>query len=134
VLRLAAERDKLNIVADQFGAPTSAALLADVTAQVLGQLPYRDPAATPSGIYHLVAGGETSWHGFAQAIIHGATKRGRSLTLASDAVRAIATSDYPLPARRPANSRLDTTRLRQTFGLVLPSWRQGLDYVLDQII
>lgn len=134
VLRLAAERDKLNVVADQFGAPTSAALLADVTAQVLGQLRFRDAATTPSGVYHLVADGETSWHGFARAIIDGAVARGRALKLSADAVRAIPTSEYPLPAPRPANSRLDTHRLRQAFGLTLPSWQAGLDHVLDQIL
>jgi dTDP-4-dehydrorhamnose reductase len=134
VLRLGAERDKLNVVADQFGAPTSAALLADVTAQILGQLRHRPAAALPSGVYHLVASGETSWHGFARAIIDGAVSRGRPLKLAADAVGAITTSEYPLPARRPANSRLDTSRLRQTFDLVLPSWQAGLDHVLDQLI
>lgn len=134
VLRLAAERDKLNIVADQFGAPTSAALLADVTAQVLGQLRWRNAADTPSGVYHLVAGGETSWHGFAQAIIRGGVARRLTLKLMAENVRAITTSEYPLPAKRPANSRLDTTRLRQTFNLVLPPWQAGLDHVLDLIV
>jgi dTDP-4-dehydrorhamnose reductase len=134
ILRLAAERDQLNIVADQIGAPTSAALLADVTAQVLGQLRYRHAPSIPSGVYHLVADGETSWHGFAQAIIDGAIARGRPLKLTADAVRAIPTSAYPLPARRPANSRLDTKHLAQTFKLVLPAWQMGLDHVLDQIL
>lgn len=134
ILRLAAEKESLNVVADQVGAPTSAALIADVTAQVLGQLRYRPAADVPSGIYHLAAAGETSWHGFAQAIVRGAASRGRSLKLAADAIRAIPTSDYPLPAPRPANSRLDTTRLRNTFGLVLPDWQLGLDHVLAQII
>jgi dTDP-4-dehydrorhamnose reductase len=134
MLRLAAERDRLNVVADQIGAPTPATLLADVTAQVLGQTTYRPAEATPSGVYHLVADGETSWHGFAQAIIRSATARGRQLRMPPEAVRAITTAEYPLPAKRPANSRLDTTRFRQTFGLVLPDWQQGLDHVLDQII
>lgn len=133
VLRLAAERDKLNIIADQFGAPTSAALIADVTAQVLGQLRWRDAAKTPSGIYHLTAAGETSWHGFAQAILRGGVSRRLSFRLAPDDVRAITTAEYPLPARRPANSRLDTTRLTNTFNLVLPHWQAGLDHVLDLI-
>lgn len=134
VLRLGAERDKLNVVADQFGAPTSAALLADATAQVLAQLRWRDPAATPSGIYNLTAANETSWHGFAQAILRGGVSRRLTLKLKPEAVRAIPTSEYPLPARRPANSRLDTTRFRTTFGLTLPHWQVGLDHVLDQLI
>jgi dTDP-4-dehydrorhamnose reductase len=134
MLRLAADRDKLNVVADQFGAPTSAALLADVTAQVLGQLRYRDAATISSGVYHLAASGETSWHGFAQAILRGAEARDHTLKLTAETVRAIPTSEYPLPAPRPANSRLDTARLRQTFDLVLPTWQAGLDHVLDQIL
>lgn len=134
VLRLAAERDKLNVVADQFGAPTSAALLADATAQVLAQLRWRNPADTPSGIYHLSAANETSWHGFAQAILRGGVSRRLTLKLKPEAVRAIPTSEYPLPAQRPTNSRLDTTRFRSTFGLTLPHWQAGLDHVLDQLI
>ncbi len=133
VLRLAAEREKLNIVADQFGAPTSAALIADVTAQVLGQLRWRDPAHMPSGVYHLAAAGETSWHGFAQAILRGGVLRRLSFKIPPEEVRAITTAEYPLPAKRPANSRLDTTRLATTFGLVLPHWQAGLDHVLDLI-
>lgn len=134
ILRLAGERETLGIVADQVGAPTSAALLADVAAQVLGQLRWRDPAAMPSGVYHLTAAGETSWHGFAQAILAGGVSRRLTFKVVPEAVRAIATADYPLPARRPANSRLDTGKLQATFGLALPSWQAGLDHVLDQII
>lgn len=134
ILRLAADRETLKVVADQFGAPTSAALIADMTAQVVGQLRYRDAAAMPSGVYHMVAAGETSWHGFAQTILRGAAARGRMLKLTPESVAAISTSEYPLPAKRPANSRLDTTKLRQTFGLTPPPWQAGLDHVLDQII
>ncbi len=134
ILRLAAEKDSLDVIADQIGAPTAAALIADVTAQVLGQLRYRPAAELPSGIYHLAAAGETSWHGFAQAIVRGAASRGRTMKLSAEAIRPIPTSAYPLPARRPANSRLDTSTLQSTFGLTLPDWRQGLDHVLTQII
>lgn len=134
ILRLAAERDRLAIVADQIGAPTSAALLADITAQVLGQLRWRDPATMPSGVFHVTAGGETSWHGFAQAILAGGVSRGLTFKVTPEAVGAITTAEYPLPARRPANSRLDTTKLQQTFGLVPPHWQAGLDHVLDQIL
>ena len=134
ILRLAGERDALNVVADQIGAPTSAALIADVTAQVLGQIAYRGAGDIPSGIYHLTAGGETSWHGFAQAIVRGAAARGRVLKLSAEAIKAIGTAEYPLPAKRPANSLLDTSRLRETFNLVLPHWQAGLDHVLTQLI
>lgn len=131
ILRLAAERESLDVVDDQVGAPTSAALVADVTAQVLGQLAWRSAGEVPPGLYHLVAAGETSWHGFALSIVRGALARGRSLRLAPDAIRPIPTDGYPLPARRPANSRLDTTRLCRTFGLTLPHWQRGLDHVLS---
>ena len=134
VLRLGAERDKLNVVADQFGAPTSAALLADATAHAVAQLRWRNPADIASGVYHLAATGETSWHGFAQAILRGGVSRRLTLKLKSEMVRAISTSEYPLPAKRPANSRLDTSRFRETFGLTLPHWQAGLDHVLDQLV
>jgi dTDP-4-dehydrorhamnose reductase len=134
VLRLAAERETLKVVADQIGAPTTAALLADVTAQALAQCRYRPAGTLPTGIYHLTASGETSWHGFAQAIVRGALARGRTLKLHPDAILPIPTSDYPLPAKRPANSRLDTRRLQQTFGLRLPDWQAGLDHVLTELI
>lgn len=134
ILRLAAERESLDVVADQVGAPTTAALLADVTAHVLAQLARRGEAEVQSGVYHLVASGETSWHGFARAIVRGARERGRDLKLSPEAIRPIPTSAYPVPAKRPANSRLDTSRLRRTFGLVLPSWEHGLDHVLTQIL
>lgn len=134
VLRLGAERDKLNVVADQFGAPTSAALLADATAHAVAQLRWRNPADIASGVYHLAAAGETSWHGFAQAILRGGVSRRLTFKMKPETVRAISTSEYPLPAKRPANSRLDTTRFRETFGLTLPPWQAGLDHVLDQLI
>jgi len=134
MLRLAAERESLNIVADQFGAPTSAALLADVTAQVLGQFKRQGRAGFPCGLYHLAAGGNTSWHAYAQTVVRAALAAGKPLRLTADDVLPITTAEYPLPAPRPANSRLDTSRLRQTFGLVLPDWQCGLDHVLQQIL
>jgi dTDP-4-dehydrorhamnose reductase len=133
ILRLAADRTTINVVADQIGAPTSAALIADVTAQVIGQLPYRPSNEVQSGIYHLTAAGETSWYGFAREIVRGAIARGRDLKLAPEAILPIPTSGYPLPARRPANSRLDTALLRKTFNLQLPPWQAGLDHVLTQL-
>ncbi len=137
MLKLAAERASLKVVADQFGAPTSAALIADVTAQVLGQYLCR-PASPdfhfPFGLYHLVAAGRTNWHEYAQAVVQAAQAAGKPLKLRPDDVQAITTADYPLPAPRPANSCLDTMRLRETFGLCLPDWRQGLQHVLTQLL
>lgn len=135
MLRLAAEREQLKVVADQFGAPTSAALIADVTAQILGQyLRSGSPAGFPQGIYHLAAGGETCWHEYAATVIAAARAAGRPLKLAADGLLPIPSRDYPTPAPRPANSRLDTRHLRGTFGLELPDWRQGLAHVLQQIL
>lgn len=125
MLRLAAEREELRVVADQVGTPTPAALIADVTAQVLAQPPER------SGIWHLTAAGETSWHGFAQAIVDAAVQRG--LLAKAPKVTPIAAADYPTPARRPAYSRLDTSRLQRDFGVEFPDWRRGLEKILAQL-
>lgn len=134
MLRLAGEREGLKIVADQFGAPTSAALLADVTAQVVGRYLREGRANFPFGLYHLVAGGCTTWHEYAQTVVRAALAAGKPLKMTAEDILTISTSEYPLPAPRPANSRLDTSRLRQTFGLVLPDWHSGLDHVLQQIL
>lgn len=134
MLRLAAEREGLKIVADQFGAPTSAALLADVTAQVLGQYKRDGRTGFPFGLYHLVAGGCTTWHEYAQTVVRAALAAGKPLKLTADDIVPITTANYPLPAPRPANSRLDTQRLRETFGLELPAWQSGLGHVLQQIL
>jgi len=135
MLRLARERDSLRVIADQFGAPTTAALNADVTAQIVGRhwLP-GDRASFPSGIYHLCAGGETSWHGYATELLRYAAARGVALRVAPDRIEPLPTAAYPLPAPRPANSRLDTAKLRGTFGIHLPDWRQGVHVLLDQIL
>ncbi len=141
MLRLAGERDSLNVVADQFGAPTSAALLADVTAQVLAQYLQQEQGKQaeqghdfPWGLYHLVAAGETNWCDYARTVIDAATAAGKPLKLSSTQIKAITTADYPVPAPRPANSRLDTSKLRQTFGLHLPDWQSGLRHVLQQLL
>lgn len=125
MLRVGAERDVLRVVADQVGTPTPAALIADVTAQILRA----DTAA--SGTWHLTASGETSWHGFAEAIFEGAVARG--LIARAPTVEAITTADYPTPAKRPAYSRLDTASLEREFGIALPDWRDALDGVLDTL-
>lgn len=133
MLRLAGERETLGVVADQVGAPTSAALIADVTAHVIRTF-QRDGGKDLGGLYHLVAGGETNWHDYARYVIEAARTRGKAIKVAPDAVRPIATSDYPTPAKRPANSRLDTSKLRNTFDLTLPDWKSGVDFFLQQIL
>ena len=118
MLRLAAEREQLRVIADQIGAPTGADLLADLSAHML-RTTLADPAL--GGTYHAVAAGETSWHAYARHVIEFARARGVPLKVAPDQVLAIPTSDYPTPARRPLNSRLSTAKLQQAFGLTLPS-------------
>lgn len=134
MLRLAAERDSLRVVADQIGAPTSAELIADVTALMLARLRRdEDLADRASGLYHLTAQGSTSWHGYAQFVLAAATARGMALRCAPSAVQAIATADYPLPAPRPANSRLDCGKLQTTFDLVLPPWQVQVQRMIDEL-
>lgn len=127
MLRLATTRDELSVVADQTGAPTSAALIADVTAQAL-------KAANLSGTYHLVAAGETTWHGFATLVIGEAQRLGLALKAGPGQVKAIPTSAYPTPAQRPANSRLNTDKLRTALGLTLPPWDDHVKRVVAQLV
>ncbi len=126
MLHLAAERDELRVVADQIGTPTPAALIADVTASVLAR-PFGR-----SGVWHLTAAGETTWHGFAEAIVAAAHARG--LIARAPRVVPIATSDYPTAAKRPAYSVLDASRLYLDFGIELPGWHQGLARTLDETV
>ena len=134
MLRLAAERDALRVVADQIGAPTSTALLADVTVQLLQAVHAAPDSDARWGIYHLAAAGEVSWHGYAQHVIAGALQRGANLKAKPEAVSPITTAEYPVPAPRPLNSRLNTHKLQTTFALTLPAWQVGVDAILDQII
>jgi dTDP-4-dehydrorhamnose reductase len=131
MLRLAAERDELRVIDDQIGAPTGAELLADVTALTLPRL-----RAQPDlgGTYHCVAGGHTSWHGYAQMVIESARSRGQAIKVSPDRVLAIPTAAFPTPARRPLNSRLDTTRLRTRFGITLPDWQLGVQRMLSEVL
>lgn len=135
ILRLGAERQSLSVVADQFGAPTPAGLLADVTAHVVSRH-WFDTAcgAVPSGLYNLAASGVTSWHAYAVEVLHYAANHGLDLRLAPSAVKAIPAADYPSAAPRPANSRLDTTKVRKTFGISLPEWQDGIHYLIDQML
>ncbi|SIT21109.1 dTDP-4-dehydrorhamnose reductase [Achromobacter sp. MFA1 R4] len=130
MLRLARERDALNVVADQHGTPTGAELIADVTLLAIAAHRKGD---LPSGIYHLTASGSTSWHAFARHIIGRALHNGAQLKLTADDVHAIGTADYPTAARRPRNSTLDATALSQALGLQLPDWRVHADRVIDQL-
>lgn len=131
MLRLAKERDALTVVADQIGAPTTAGLLADVTAHLVRE---RVRAAAHSGVYHCVNAGETSWCEYAKFVLGFAQRAGVALKAGPAEVTAIPTSAYPTPAKRPASSRLDTSKLRGTFGLRLPPWQDSLTHTLRSIV
>lgn len=131
MLRLAAERDSLNVIDDQFGAPTGADLLADVTAHAI-----RAVRLNPQlhGIYHLAAAGETTWHRYARFVLEQAQAAGVELKVPSAAVGAITTAAYPTPAKRPGNSRLNTQKLQNAFSLCLPDWQDGVARMLKEIL
>ncbi|MBX9817417.1 MAG: dTDP-4-dehydrorhamnose reductase [Burkholderiaceae bacterium] len=130
MLRLASERESLTVINDQFGAPTSAELLADVTAHALRQLQAHPELA---GLYHCIASGETTWHGYAQFVLGHAQSLGLPLKAGPDQVAPTTTSSYPTPAKRPLNSRLDTGKLQAAFGLTLPHWQVGVARMLTEI-
>jgi dTDP-4-dehydrorhamnose reductase len=132
ILRLAGEREELRIVADQIGAPTWARLIAETTALALQQdLVRRKNGGFKSGVFNLTADGETSWHGFASAIVAGAQVHGAQLKCR--AITPITTADYPLPAVRPANSRLAGNRFRERYGLKMPGWDACMQLCLAEL-
>ncbi|MBK0115720.1 MULTISPECIES: dTDP-4-dehydrorhamnose reductase [Delftia] len=131
MLRLAQEREALSVIDDQWGAPTGADLIADVTAHAIRQL-QRQPG--DQGLYHLVAGGETTWHAYASHVIARARELAPDRPWKVQRIAAVPTSAFPTPAQRPHNSRLNTDRLQQTFGLRLPHWQAGVDRMLQEII
>ena len=130
MLRLAGEHDALTVIDDQFGAPTSAELLADVTAHAL-QAAFQRPEL--AGLYHCVASGETTWCGYARYVLAQAQALGWVLKAGPEQVASTPTANYPTPARRPLNSRLDTTRLQTSFNLALPTWQHGVTRMLTEI-
>ncbi len=129
ILRLAQERDRLTVIDDQIGAPTGADLLADVTAHAI-RTTWRNP--DHDGLYHLVASGETSWHGYARFVLQQAQALGAALKAGPDDVAPVPTSAFPTPAQRPLNSRLSTHKLQTAFGLNLPHWRTGVARMLRE--
>ncbi|VTU13695.1 dTDP-4-dehydrorhamnose reductase [Variovorax sp. SRS16] len=131
MLRLAKERERLTVIDDQFGAPTGAELLADVTAHAIRDT-LRDPAKV--GLYHVVAGGETTWHGYARFVLEQAEAAGVALKASPAAVDPVPTSAFPTPAVRPHNSRLDTSKFQSTFGLRLPPWQEGVARMLRETL
>jgi dTDP-4-dehydrorhamnose reductase len=131
MLRLAQERERLTVIDDQIGAPTGADLLADVTAHAIRTVLQKPEL---SGLYHLVAGGETSWHGYACFVLNLARQAGIELKVATENVIPVPTSAFPLPARRPLNSVLDARNLQAAFDVHLPLWRTGVARMLDEVM
>lgn len=131
MLRLAQERERLTVIDDQWGAPTGAELIADVTAHAVRQVG-REPDS--AGTYHLSAAGETSWHGYASFVLDTARALQPELAFQVREVAPVPSSAFPTAARRPLNSRLDTTRLRDRFGLTLPHWQSGVRRMLAEIL
>ena len=131
MLRLAQERERLTVIDDQFGAPTGAELIADVSAHAI-----RQALAQPqnAGLYHLAASGETTWNGYAKHVLAKAEREQYATKILANEVAPVSTSAFPTPARRPHNSRLDTGKLQATFGLTLPAWQQGVDRMLAEIL
>ncbi len=134
MLRLANERDSLRVVVDQVGVPTSTQLLAKTTVALLRAMHVANADDARWGVYHLAPAGETTWHAYAQHVVAGALARGAKLKAGVNEVHPISTAEYPLPAPRPLNSRLNTEKIQRTFGLSLPSWQQGVDAILDELI
>ena len=131
MLRLAQERDSLSVVDDQIGAPTPAALLAQVPFDILQQLQSQQDARW--GLYHLCPTHDTSWHGYACYLIHRARALGWPIRVAEHAIKAVGSSEFPVKATRPHNSRLCTQKLQDAFGVNLPTWQSGVDHVLAQL-
>lgn len=139
MLRLAAERTELTVVSDQLGAPTSAELIADVTALALYRMAGNSGAAATAdssngfgGIYHLAAAGQTTWHGYAQLLVSEALRLGVNLKVDPERIKPILSAEYPTPAARPHNSRLDTSKLRGAFGIAMPPWEFHVRRMLQE--
>ena len=131
MLRLAQEREKLTVIDDQFGAPTGAELIADVTAHAIRHVLQRPQDA---GLYHLAAKGETTWNSYAKHVIAQSQQVQSAIKIVANEVAAVPTSAFPTPAQRPYNSRLDCTRLQSVFGLTMPAWQRGVDRMLAEIL
>ncbi len=131
MLRLAQERERLTVIDDQWGAPTGAELLADVTAHAIRHLQAHPQDA---GLYHLAAAGETNWNLYAKYVLAQSRQTQAAIKIKATEVAPVPTSAFPTPAVRPHNSRLDTRKLQATFGLTLPPWQQGVARMLAEIL
>ena len=133
MLKLAQERDRLSVVSDQFGAPTSARLLADAVAQIVTEL--GEPGSYRKyGTYHVAARGETSWHGYAKVVVEKAIKHGMVIKINPKEIKPISSREYPMPAPRPSNSRLDTTKVSTVFSVSLHKWQDEVEKVIQELV
>jgi dTDP-4-dehydrorhamnose reductase len=132
MLRLATERDHLNVIDDQIGAPTGADLIADVTAQAVRAC--HQQREKQEGVYHLVSSGQASWYDYATFVIDFARQAGIPLTVATKSILPVPSREFPSPAQRPHNSRMDTAKIKQAFGLVLPTWQTGVARMLTELL
>lgn len=133
ILRLAGERESLRVVADQWGAPTSARLIASVTTRFLGQALSGRGDGPDWGLYHVAASGATNWFAYAQYIVSRGQRTGMPLKLSPASIQPIASADYPVAAQRPPNSRLDTSKVRKALGIELPEWEHDFDQVIHEM-
>jgi len=134
ILPLAAEKDEIRVVSDEIGSPTGAELIADITAITARKIGEGDLTRQASGIYHLVAAGETSRYDYARFVVGLALERGAGLKVTPDAIRPVPSAEYVVPAKRPANSRLDTGKLKATLGLALPPWEAGVRRSIAELL
>jgi len=133
MLKLAQERDKLSVVSDQYGAPTSAKMLAEAVAQIVTEL--NEPGSYRKyGTYNIVARGETSWHGYASLVVEKATGLGLDIKISPKDIKPILSKDYPMPAPRPSNSRLDTSKVSTVFSVRLPKWQDEVESVIKELV
>lgn len=131
ILRLGSSRETLSVVDDQVGAPTGAELIADVTAHAVRMA---QASTGKEGLYHVAAAGEVSWHGLACHVLRTAREKGQAISVPQTAIKAVPSVAFPSGANRPKNSRLSTSKLTETFGLILPGWTQGVDRVISELI
>jgi len=134
MLKLAKQSEELRVIADQHGTPTSAELIADSTALALHRLQQFDTPTNVSGTYHLTANEQTSWFGFAQYLIDEAIQQGFKLTTTMDKIHPITTAEYPLPAKRPRNSQLNSQKLQETFGIHAPFWQTHAKRLITELL
>jgi dTDP-4-dehydrorhamnose reductase len=133
ILKAACTREGLSVVADQWGAPARAALIADVTAIAVRQVLAGRSGETAGGVYHLAPSGYTNWHGYASLIVEEARACGMPVRVTADRIKPTTSAEYPSVAPRPRNSRLDTSHLQRTFGVCLPAWQDGVRTVVAEL-